>query len=98
LNSDHPAFVKRFQQQDPFTLQVVLNDVISQIVDRVLPTPDFQARASEYEEGTLGAYIFTWLKTAFGNLTIKQLKDLSIQKPGDFRAALLSLSKLPELA
>ncbi|OOQ43474.1 hypothetical protein AO361_09935 [Pseudomonas fluorescens] len=96
LNSDYPDFVSRFQQKDKFTLQTVLNDVISQLIEKALPNPDFQERADFFEEGSIGANINNWLRTAFGNLTIKQLYDFSNQKPGEFRAALLSLADVSE--
>ncbi|VVO42168.1 hypothetical protein [Pseudomonas fluorescens] len=96
LNADYPDFVSRFQQKDKFTLQMVLNDVISQLVEKALPNPDFQERADMFEEGSIGANINNWLCTAFGNLTTKQLNDFSNQKPGEFRAALLSLADVSE--
>lgn len=88
LNEDCPEFVDRVQAQDPLTLQALMGDVLSQVCEGALNTPDGVDHVLHAEELTLGGQVRHWLLRAFA--TVPEAKAFLDQRPGEFRAAIVA--------
>jgi len=88
LNEDQPRFVDRVQEQDPLTLQALMGDVVSQMCESALRSPDGADRLQSAEETTLGGQIRHWLLRPFSS--VPEAGSTLEQRPGDFRAAIIA--------
>ena len=96
LNMDRSDFIKRVEEQDGPTLQVLLADVIGQVCERLVSDPDADQIMSEAEPGSLGDQATAWLRLIWPGRDVAFIRSLLEQKPGRFRAAVLEMAELGE--
>lgn len=88
LNEEHDLFVERVQDQDELTLQTLMGDVVSQMCENALRSPEGVEILANAEESTLGGQIRHWLLNPFNSLE-DAVASLEM-RPGEFRAAVLA--------
>lgn len=98
VNSDIPEIADRFVSGDPLTLQAMLSDVMSQMVESTIALEDAEDLMNDCAEGSVGHQVRGWLDLAFPGQSILNIRSISEHTPGRFRAALLSASDLGEAA
>ena len=96
LNRDQPEFIKRIEEQDGPTLQVLLGDVMGQICERLVSDPEADEIMSGAEPGTLGAQARVWLGRIWPGKDLDFIRSVLEQRPGRFRAVFLELAELGE--
>ena len=96
LNGDQPDFIKRIEEQDGPTLQVLLADVMGQICERLVSDPEADEVMYGAEAGSLGAQATVWLSTIWPDKDADFIRSVLEQRPGRFRAAFLELAELGE--
>ena len=94
LNGDQSDFIKRIEEHDGPTLQVLLADVMGQICERLINDPDAADVMSGAEPGSLGAQATSWLGTIWPGKDAAFVRSVLEQRPGRFRAAFLELAEL----
>ena len=97
LNADKPDFIKRIEEQDGPTLQVLLADVMGQICERLINDPEADDVMSEAEPGSLGAQATSWLGRIWPGKDAAFVRSILEQRPGRFRAAFLEIAELGEV-
>lgn len=97
LNADKPDFIKRIEEQDGPTLQVLLADVMGQICERLINDPEADDVMSEAEPGSLGAQATSWLGRIWPGKDAAFVRSILEQRPGRFRAAFLEMAELGEV-
>jgi hypothetical protein len=96
INSDHEPVMTRFQEGDEATLQAIMGDVISQMLESILHEEDIEATLQQCEEGSVGQQIATWLTICFPNYDVSSVRHLRTQSPGEFRSAILAAAEMGE--
>lgn len=94
VNSDHPEWLARVVGQDGLTLQAMMGDVMSQMVDAVLREASGADDLAECDVGSVGQQIRQWLDTAFPGQEVASVRTLMERNPGAFRAALLAAADM----
>lgn len=94
LNSDREEIFGRFKSGDIPTLQAILADVISQMTASILDLPDGEELLSQCDEGSVGAQIELWLRTAFPSEEFSSVRAIKDRFPGKFRASILGIAEL----
>ena len=97
LNKDRSDFIRRVEEQDGPTLQVLLADVMGQVCERLVSEPDAEEIMSECEPGSLGAQTTAWLRRIWPGKDAAFVRSLLKQQPGRFRAAVLEMAELGEV-
>ena len=97
LNGDQSDFIKRIEEQDGPTLQVLLAEVMGQICERLINDPEADDVMSGAEPGSLGAQATSWLDTIWPGKDAAFVRSVLEQLPGQFRAAFLELAELGEV-
>lgn len=94
VNSDHPEWLSRVVGGDGPTLQAMMGDVMSQMVESALREASGADELADCDEGSVGQQIRQWLGTAFPGQEVGSIKALMDRDPGAFRAALLAASDM----
>jgi hypothetical protein len=94
LNSDHPEWLARVVSGDGPTLQAIMGDVMSQMVESALRETSSADDIVSCDEGSIGQQIRQWLETAFPGQEVASVTALLDRDPGAFRAALLAAADL----
>jgi len=94
INSDIPELHSRFVAGDASTLQAIMADVISQMIEPILAQDDCADMLAEFEEGSVGAQIRKWLEIGFPGQDVAKIRALKNLYPGMFRAAVLASSSM----
>lgn len=94
VNSDHPEWLTRVVSGDGPSLQAMMGDVMSQMVESALREASGVDDLVDCDEGSVGQQIRQWLDTAFPGQEIPSVKALMDRDPGAFRAALLAASDM----
>ena len=97
LNGDKSDFIKRIEEQDGPTLQVMLADVMGQICERLVSDPEADEIMSGAEHGSLGAQSTAWLGRIWPGKDAAFVRSFLEQRPGQFRAAFLEMAELGEV-
>lgn len=95
VNADNESVAGKFIEGDAFTLQVMIADVMTQMIDVVLDL-DGEEDLTHFEEGSIGHQARVWLDNAFPGQSLDNIKQLRAYKPGRFRAAILASADLGE--
>jgi hypothetical protein len=98
VNSDIPEITERFTDGDQLTLQSILADVMSQMVNSAIHLDDAEEVLRDAPQGTVGQQILTWLDLAFPGQGVSAVRAMSEHLPGRFRAALLAASDTGDVA
>ena len=96
LNKDQSDFIKKIEEQDGPTLQVMLADVMGQICERLINDPEVDDIMSRAEPGSTGAQATTWLSRIWPGRDSAFVRSVLEQRPGYFRAAFLEMAELGE--
>ena len=96
LNKEHADLIKRIEEHDGPTLQVLLADVMTQICERLVNDPEADDIMSGGEPGSLGNQAATWLEKAWPGKDATFVRYLLENRPGAFRAAFLALAEFDE--
>lgn len=96
INADHAAFVDRVRSADPATLQTVLGDVMTQIVEQALADEDTAASLGTFEAETLGGQAMAWIALAWPCQTPEHARGLMQTDPGKIRTALQAAAALED--
>lgn len=94
LNSARADFIAKFENEDPYILQLLMADVMGQVCERLIMDPEASEIFSEPEPGSLGAEASSWLRKAWPDKDLGYMKSLLENRPGKFRAAFLTLAEL----
>lgn len=94
VNSDRPEILARFVGGDEPTLQAIMSDVMSQMVEYAIDQEDAAEILAACEEGSVGRQIRQWLDFGFPGQEIASIKAMRDQNPGTFRAAILAASEV----
>lgn len=94
LNTARPEVLARFAAGDEPTLQAIMGDVMSQMVESLLQQADAEEILLDCDEGSVAGQIQRWLDLGFPGQEIGSIKALRDQSPGIFRAALLAASEM----
>lgn len=92
VNSDRPEILARFVDGDEHTLQAIMGDVMSQMVEFALDQEDADESLVGCDEGSVGRQIRQWLDFAFPGQEVASIKAMRERNPGTFRAAILAAS------
>lgn len=96
VNSDDETLATRFVDGDPLSLQAILGDVMSQMVESVLDDVEVGDLLDACPEGSVGQQVRNWLDFAFPGQTVTSVKTLKEVAPGRFRAGILAAARLGE--
>lgn len=96
LNSRRPDVIRKVTEQDPLTLQSLLADAVSQVLECFLAEDDAEFIAGECAEGTLGHQVSQWISKLFPKGGIRDAREMLRIDPGRFRKLIWSLSYTPE--
>jgi len=89
INSENESIAKRFVDGDQVTLQTILADVMTQMIEVVLDTND-EDELDKYEEGSIGYQARMWIDMSFVGKTLDDIRQMRKLKPGKFRASILT--------
>lgn len=96
LNGHRPDVIKKATDQDPLTLQAMLADAVSQILECFLAEDDSESIAKECAEGTLGHQVSCWIRQLFPSGGARAARETLRVNPGRFRKLIWSLSYMQE--
>ena len=94
INSDHPGLEDRVVDGDPLTLQAIMADVMSQLIEHGLDTDDAGVFEEDWDQGTLGAQLRNWSELAFPGWTAQTIDSVRCHRPGEFQAAILTAAAM----
>lgn len=96
LNNDLPDFMERIQSGDTFLLQSISADVVGQILERLVTENDAEDIVANAPVGSLAAQAASWIKLAWPDSSIGNLKHKLESQPGRFRACMWAISESQE--
>jgi hypothetical protein len=96
LNSDRNDFVERIKSADALTLQAMLADVMSQLCDAALRSPDVAESLDSSEPGSLARHVRNWIRLALPGVSVQLARSICIERPGEFRTAIQAAAELSE--
>jgi hypothetical protein len=94
VNSDREEVLARFVAGDQPTLQAIMGDVVSQMVESVLDHEDSSELLADCDEGSVGRQIAKWLELGFSGQETASIRMLRDSHPGAFRAAILAAAEM----
>lgn len=97
VNSDYKELCERFVSGDPATVQAVLGDVMSQMIEHVVGMPDSEEALEDCFEGSVGDQVRGWLDMAFPGQSLNKIRAEMTGAPGRFRATIMAAAQLGEL-
>ncbi|WP_426233885.1 hypothetical protein [Pseudomonas sp. TWP3-2] len=95
VNSDIEAICERFIEGDSLTLQAMVADVMTQIIEAALEV-DCAAELDQYEEGSIGHQARVWMEISFRGLNIEAIRQMRSYSPGKFKALILAAADFGE--
>lgn len=97
LNRSHSDFIRRIEELDGPTLQVLLADVMGQVCERLVTDPEVDEIMAAAEPGSLAVQATAWLDAIWPGKKAAFVRSVLEQRPGRFRAAFLELAELGEV-
>jgi len=94
VNSDQPLWLARVVGGDGPTLQAMMGDVMSQMVETALREAPSAEDLGGCDEGSVGQQIRQWLDIAFPRQEVASVQALLERDPGAFRAAILAAADM----
>ena len=94
INSDQPNMEDRVVDGDPLTLQAIMADVMSQLIEHALDTDDGDVFEEDWDLGTLGAQLRSWSELAFPGWSPQTIDSVRRHRPSEFQAAVLTAAAL----
>ncbi|HFS0486014.1 TPA: hypothetical protein ACHYXU_004806 [Pseudomonas aeruginosa] len=96
INSDNELITERFVEGDPLTLQTMVADVMTQMIEAAVASED-EVELAQYEEGSIGYQARVWMEIAFSGQSLDSIRQMRTYKPGKFRAAILAIADFGEM-
>ncbi|WP_425072925.1 hypothetical protein [Sagittula sp. S175] len=96
VNADMTELCERFVAGDPATVQAVLGDVMSQMIENVVGMPDCDEALSHCVEGSVGDQVRNWLDMAFPGQSLNKIRAELTGAPGRFRATIMAAAQVGE--
>ncbi|MCR6634899.1 hypothetical protein [Devosia sp.] len=96
VNSDNEELADRVIAGDALTLQAIVGDVMLQMVGSVIDAEDLDDQLADCEEGSVGAQIFGWMKLAFPNRSISEVRRIKRNAPGMFHSSVHAAAELKD--
>jgi hypothetical protein len=93
INTDNEESLTRFQSGDSLTLQAIMADVASQMLDSLLDHKDVSEKEEmldDCEEGSVGKQMRNWLDLSFPSQDLASIRRMKDQMPGTFRSTVLA--------
>lgn len=94
VNSDHEDWLARVTAGDGPTLQAMMGDVMSQMIESMFRDGFDVRELSGSDEGSIGRQVLQWLEIAFPGQEPESMKALMDRDPGSFRAAIVSVAAM----
>lgn len=91
VNSDIATISGRFVDGDPLTLQAMVADVMTQMIESVLNS-EGEDELVRCEEGSIGYQVRSWMDMAFPAQSIESIRQTYRYSPGKFRASILAIA------
>ncbi|MBV4522636.1 hypothetical protein KVG88_21470 [Pseudomonas sp. SWRI74] len=89
VNSDIERICSRFVEGDALTLQAMVADVMTQIIEAAIDVED-AAELYRYEEGSIGYQARAWMEMSFPGQSMENIRQLRSYAPGKFKALILA--------
>jgi hypothetical protein len=89
VNSDNDSVCERFVDGDALTLQAMVADVMTQIIEVALDN-ESEADIDRYDEGSIGYQARAWMETTFPGQSFDTVRQMRMYSPGKFRALILA--------
>lgn len=96
INSDNELITERFVEGDSLTLQAMVADVMTQMIETALASDD-EAELTQYEEGSIGYQARVWMEMAFSGQSRDTIRQMRTYKPGKFKASILAIADFGEV-
>lgn len=94
VNSDNADICERFVAGDPATVQAVLGDVMSQMIEHVVGMPDCEEALENCFEGSVGDQVRNWLDMSFPGQSLNKVRAEMSGTPGRFRATIMAAAQV----
>lgn len=95
VNSDNELVTARFIEGDPLTLQAMVADVMTQIIESALEAED-EEELTRYCEGSIGYQAKAWMDMSFPGKSLDSIGQMHTYSPGKFRALILATADFGE--
>lgn len=95
VNSDNELISERFTQGDPLTLQTMVADVMTQMIESALDAED-EDELARYGEGSIGHQARAWMDMSFPGQSLESIRQMHTYSPGKFRALILATADFGE--
>lgn len=89
VNSDIERVCARFVEGDALTLQAMVADVMTQLIEAALDV-EYEAVLDRYEEGSIGYQARAWMEMSFPGQSLENIRQMRTYAPGKFKALILS--------
>ncbi|SFQ33829.1 hypothetical protein [Pseudomonas borbori] len=95
INSDIENITERFVKGDPLTLQAMVADVMTQIIEAAIEAED-EDELARFEEGSIGHQARAWMDMSFPGQGLESIRQTYTYSPGKFRALILATADFGE--
>lgn len=89
VNSDIERVCARFVEGDALTLQAMVADVMTQLIEAALDV-EYEDVLDRYEEGSIGYQARAWMDMSFPGQSLENIRQMRTYAPGKFKALILS--------
>lgn len=94
VNADNHSLAERFIAGDTPTLQAILGDVMSQMIESALDQDDLAETLRVADPASIAGQIMQWIDTCFAGQDLQGLKSFRDVHPGRFRAIVLAAAEV----
>lgn len=95
VNSDIECVCTRFVEGDALTLQAMVADVMTQLIETALDAEN-EAELDRYEEGSIGYQARAWMEMSFPGQNLEKIRQIRNFAPGKFKALILATADFRE--
>jgi hypothetical protein len=95
VNSDIECVCARFVEGDALTLQAMVADVMTQLIEAALDVED-EAELDRHEDGSIGYQARAWMEMSFPGQSLENIRQMRSYAPGKFKALILSTADFRE--
>lgn len=95
VNSDIERVCARFVEGDALTLQAMVADVMTQLIEASLDVEN-EAELDRYEEGSIGYQARAWIEMSFPGQSLENIRQMRTYAPGKFKALILATADFGE--
>lgn len=95
LNKDREHFLQSVLAGDPFYLQMIMSDLMTQIVSAYV-LAEISDSPTEHDEVSIARQAHEWMSLAFPGHSVHAVRTLLQDKPGEFNAAIHAAAEVGE--